>query len=143
MSICFYEAVLALNPQTSESSQKELFTQIQKVIKDFSGSLHHIDELGSRPLANIGKIKGIKRAIYFHFSYKALGSAVKEVERIFKINDSVLYSHQEKMDARISLDQHQSAFEQILKNSQEREEARQAYIQMKRKKHAPTDTTLS
>ena len=126
-----YEVMLALHPQTQESQQKNFFSQIKKVIKDCSGALHHIDHLGSRPLAHTQKAP---RADYFHLSYKALGSAVAEMERIFKINDFVLYFHHERLDSKLSLDKHQENFEQILADSKKREEDRQAHIQAKRKK---------
>ena len=134
VSLRFYEAIVALNTETSSDDQKKLFDQIQTVIKEFSGSLHHIDILGSRSLANTGRNKKIKRALYFHLSYKALPSAVIAVEKVFRMRDFVLLFHHEKLDDRISLDKHQEKFEQILKESKEREDERQARIQIKRKR---------
>ena len=134
MYLRFYEAVVALNTETSLEDQKKLFNQIKTLIKEFSGSLHHIDTLGSRPLANIGNNKKIKRALYFHLSYKALPSALVEIEKIFRMRDFVLLFHHEQLDSRIGLDKHQEKFEQILKESKEREDERQARIQLKRKR---------
>ena len=130
----FYETVLAIRPEAEEKQQKDLFKQIKSVIKKFSGALHHVDLLGSRPLANTGSLKGIKRALYFHFSYKAEPQALKEIQRLFRIHDFVLYFHTEKLDSRTSLDSHQEAFEEVLKGSKQREEERLSYIQMKKKK---------
>ena len=138
----FYETVLALRPETEEKQQKEFFKQIKSLIKKFSGALHHVDLLGSRPLANTGSLKGVKRALYFHFSYKAEPQALKEIQRLFRIHDFVLYSHSEKLDSRISLDAHQEAFEEVLKSSKQKEEERLSYIQMKKKKqdfHPPKE----
>ncbi len=134
MSLQSYEVMVALSPSIDESQQKELFSQIQKVIKGFEGSIHHIDLLGTRALANTGKKKPFRRACYFHFSYQAKSETIYEVNRIFRMKDFVLYFHHEKLDNRVSLDQHYTSFEQILKDSMEREEARQARIQIKRKK---------
>lgn len=134
MSLQSYEVVLALSPSVEEPQQKELFNQIQKVIKEFEGSLHHIDLLGTRALANTGQKKPFKRACYFHFAYQAKPSAIYEVNRIFRMKDFVLYFHHEKLDNRVSLDKHYNTFEKILKDSLEREEARQARLQIKRKK---------
>ena len=130
--------MLALSPSVEESQQKELFNQIQKVIKEFEGSLHHIDLLGTRALANTRKKKPFKRACYFHFAYQANPSAIYEVNRIFRMKDFVLYFHHEKLDNRISLDKHYNTFEQILKDSLEREEERQTRLQIKRKKFENT-----
>lgn len=130
----FYEAVIALKTESDESGQKKIFSQIQNIIQQFSGSLHHIDCLGSRALANLGKNKKIKRALYFHLSYQSKPAAIAEVERFLRMNDKALYFHHEKLDSRISLDKHQEHFEEILKNSKKREEERQARIQAKRKK---------
>ncbi len=134
MSLQSYEVMLALSPSVDESQQKKFFEQIQKVIKEFEGSIHHVDFLGARPLANVKKKKLSRRACYFHFSYQANPGVVHEVNRAFRMKDFVLYSHHEKLDSRISLDQHRSLFERVLKDSLEREEARQARIQIKRKK---------
>lgn len=138
MSLQFYEVIVALSPSAEEKLQKELFSQIQKVIKDSGGSLHHIDSLGTRALANTNKKKPFRRACYFHFAYQVKSSAVYEVNRLFRMKDFVLYFHHEKLDNRVSLDKHYDAFEKILKDSLEREEARQARLQIKRKKFENT-----
>ena len=138
MSLQSYEVMLALSPSVEESQQKEFFSQIQKVVKEFEGSIHHVDLLGARSLANTRKKKPFRRACYFHFSYQAKPGVIREVNRIFRMKDFVLYSHHEKLDSRTSLDQHYSSFEKILKDSLEREEARQARIQIKRKKFEST-----
>lgn len=143
LSLQSYEVVLALSPSVEESQQKELFDQIQKVIKGLEGAIHHVDLLGTRALANTGKKKPFRRACYFHFSYQAKSEAVYEINRIFRMKDFVLYSHHEKLDDRISLDQHYDSFEKILKDSLEREEARQARIQIKRKKFAENSREVS
>ena len=134
MSLQFYEVVLALSPSAEESKQKELFSQVQKVIQDFDGSFHQLDLLGTRALANAGRKKPFKRASYFYFTYKAKTSAVSQVNRLFRMKDFVLYSHHEKLDSRVSLEKHYDTFEKTLKDSLEREEARQARLQLKRKR---------
>lgn len=134
LSLQFYEVIVALSPSTEESKQKELFSQVQKMIKDFEGSIHHVDLLGTRTLANTGQKKPFRRACYFHFAYQANPSAVYKVNRLFRMKDFVLYFHHEKLDNRVPLDKHYDAFEKILKDSLEREEARQARLQIKRKK---------
>ena len=139
MSLNFYESVLALNPSTEEDLQNQFFGDIQKTLKNFSGSVHHVDSLGSRKLPNTGKKKPFKRALYFYFSYKALPQAVFEVERLCRIRDFILYFHSEKLDSRISLDEHQNKFEDLLKESLEREEARKSRILAKRKKTSGED----
>lgn len=137
----FYEAVIVLKTNLPEEEQKKFFQQIRDVVKQFSGSLHHVDSLGSRPLANLGKNKNIRRGLYFHISYKALPQAVAQVERLLRITESVLFFHHEKLDSRLSLDQHQEYFETILKESKEREEERQTRLQIKRGKFQQQDSS--
>ena len=134
MSIRSYEAVVAIHPETSAADQKGFFSQIQEMIQKCSGSVHHLDLLGSLPLANTGRKKGVKRGLYFHFSYQALGEVNREIQRLFRISEFVLYFHHEQLDSKISLDQHQKNLEALLLSSKQREEERQAHIQMKRKK---------
>ena len=134
MSLNFYESIVALAPSVEESAQKDFFKKIKKTIESFSGSLHHVDALGTRSLANTAHKKPHKRGLYFHFSYKSQPQCVAEINRLFRIQDYVLYFHQEKLDERISLDQHQKNFETILKNANENEENRLARIQLKKKK---------
>ena len=134
MSVNYYESVVALIPSLEESSQKDFFKKIKKIIESFSGALHHIDVLGARPLANTAHKKPHKRALYFHFSYQSEAACPAEINRMFRIQDYVLYFHQEKLDRRISLDQHQKNFEMVLQNANENEEGRIARIQLKKKK---------
>ena len=137
MSLSYYESVVALTPSAEESVQKDFFKRIKKTVESFSGSLHHVDALGTRPLANTSHKKPHKRGMYFHFSYKAQPSCVAEINRLFRIQDCVLYSHQERLDSRTSLDQHQKNFETVLQRSNENEENRMARIQLKKKKPSP------
>ena len=136
----FYEAIIVLKTNVPEEEQKKFFQNIRKIIQNFSGSLHHVDLMGSRPLANLGKHKNIRRGLYFHISYKALPQAITEIERIFRITEFVLFFHHEKLDSRISLDEHQKKFEQILQDSKEREEERQTKLQIKRSKMQQENT---
>lgn len=129
-----YESIVAIHPETSEDSLKGFFKQIREVIQNFEGSIHHIDNLGSRPLANLGQIKKVKSASYFHFSFEALPTCMKEIDRLFRISDLILYFHSERLDSRLSLDKHQEYFEKILKESKDREEQRKAYLKTKKKK---------
>ena len=131
----FYEAVIVLKTNVPEEEQKRFFKQARDIIQQFSGSLHHIDWLGSRPLASLGKNKNIRRGLFFQLSYKSLTGAVFEVERLLRITEYVLFFHHEKLDSRVSLDQHQKNFEKLLQESKEREEERQARIQIKRNKY--------
>ncbi len=143
VSLNYYESIVALASSVEESAQKDFFKKVKKTIESFSGSLHHIDILGSRPLANTAQKKPHKRALYFHFSYQSEAACVAEINRIFRIQDYVLYFHQEKLDKRIPLDQHQQNFETILQNANENEESRMARIQLKKKKIAPPEAPVS
>lgn len=129
-----YEAVVVLHPEFPEDQIKSFFKQIKTTITSFKGSLHHVDHLGSRSLPNLGKLKGVKVASFFHFSYEALPGCVADVERLFRIQESVLYFHHEKLDSRLTLDKHQEHFERILEDSAKREAQRVAFFKNKKKK---------
>lgn len=125
-----YEAVLILHPDTNEEEQKKILKKNVDIIKQFKGELNHLDTWGKRKLAN--PIEKTTRGVYFHMTFTAEGAAIGELERVMKINDSVLrYSHT-KLDDRMSLAKHVEQFKDALAETLNREKEREAKNQAKK-----------
>lgn len=125
-----YEAVVILHPDTSEEDQKKILKKNIEIIKQFNGELNHLDTWGRRKLAN--PVDKTTRGVYFHMTFKAEGAAIAELERVMKINDSVLrYSHT-KLDDRVSLAKHVESFKDALTETLNREKEREAKNQAKK-----------
>ena len=99
-----YEAVIILNPNTTEESQKKFFQNNKSTIEKFSGDVNHVDTWGQRHLASpIGKYS---RGTYFHTTFTAGPNCISELERQFNINEDVLHYIHSRLDDRTPITKH-------------------------------------
>ncbi len=126
-----YESVLAVQPDWVLEEQKSFFSKLREVIKQFKGSLHHIDSWGIRRFANRNK-KNWKQGLYFHFSFQGQAGVVTELSRHIRMNDHVVYHHFEKLPAKQSLADKLKSFREIIEDSINMEKERQERIQKRK-----------
>lgn len=126
----FYESVVILHPDVTEAEQKNFFKRNQSTIKEFGGSVHHIDTWGKRRLGN--PIKKVRLGTYFHTTFEAKGTCVSELERLMRIDDRVLRFIHVRLDERKSLGQYVEDFHRTLAEAHKREQEKEAKAQARR-----------
>lgn len=115
----FYEVVLLMHPDSSEDEQKKLFQKNQKIIQESGGEVNHVDTWGKRKLGNsIGKVK---KAVYFHSTFKADPTIISEIERTMNLNDKVLRYLHTKLDDDIDLSKYLENYKLSLNEALNRE----------------------
>ncbi|MDX9731420.1 MAG: 30S ribosomal protein S6 [Bdellovibrionales bacterium] len=126
-----YEAVILMNPDSTEEDQKNLFKRNKAIIEEqFGGEVKHLDTWGRRSLANtIGKNK---KAVFFHTTFTAEPSAILELERTMRINDNVLRFVHTVLDDRTDLSKYLENFKTSLAESAAREREREAKFQARK-----------
>ncbi len=125
-----YEAVIILHPDVNEADQKNFFKRNQDTIKQFNGSVNHIDTWGKRRLAN--PIEKVKLGTYFHTTFEAKPGCVAELERVMKIDERVLRYVHVRLDERVPLSKHVEKFHTVLADSLKREQEKEAKAQARR-----------
>ena len=135
-----YEGVLVVHPDTSLEDQKALFKQNKKVIEEHKGKLHHCDTWGKRPIAN--PIKNISMAIFFHYSFYASGNVIVELERLLRINSSVLKFLHSRLEDKVPLEKHLERYRLQLEATALKERERERK-RLDRKKERETQQKLS
>ncbi|MBI2252888.1 MAG: 30S ribosomal protein S6 [Armatimonadetes bacterium] len=83
-----YEAVYILNPQMKEEEENQLVEKFSQQIVTMGGEVVNIEHWGEKKLAY--EVKRNKEGRYVLMHFKGQSAAVKELERIFKIQDEVL-----------------------------------------------------
>ncbi len=119
-----YEAIIILHPETAEADQKTLFKKNQEIIKSFNGEINHLDTWGKRKLAN--PIKKNNLGIYFHTTFEAESTSIKELERTMRINDKVLRYMHSRLDDRVTLSKHMDAYRETLAATTKKEQERES-----------------
>jgi len=114
-----YEAIILMDPSTSEEEQKGLFQKNKKIIEGFKGQIHHLDTWGVRKLAN--PIKKTSRGIYFHNTFTASPEAIAELERTMRNNEKVLRFMHTRLPEGTSLTTYVEKFKEALVERKERE----------------------
>ena len=118
-----YEEVLVLRVDREEKQENLLFQELDQVIKEAKGSLEHAETWENRPLASPGR-KKLAQGKYIYRVFYCSGQALKELKRKLRINDLVIYFHQQKLNDKVKPSQHVEKFHDLIKETAEREQER-------------------
>lgn len=83
-----YETIVIIDPDLSEDDRKAMLERIGSLISDQEGFLVLEDDWGSRKLAY--EIKKKVRGHYVRLDFCGTGDLVREMERLFRIDDRIL-----------------------------------------------------
>ena len=82
-----YESVIIINPSVDEEAMKALVTKYTDIINN-EGKVESAEELGKRRLAY--EIMKNKEGFYVVFNFEAKPELIAELERNYRIDDSVM-----------------------------------------------------
>lgn len=83
-----YETTYILRPNLGEDQFTEIIDRTNAIITNDGGAIINLERWGTRKLAY--EIKKETLGYYVYFDYAVPGSTIKEMERIFRIDDRVL-----------------------------------------------------
>ena len=83
-----YELIFIVNPQQSKESK--LFDKCKDQISAIGGELHRAEDIGLRDLAY--QIDDCSKGHYFLLNFECEPNNLKEIETLFKFNESILRS---------------------------------------------------
>ncbi len=98
-----YETIYILRPNLGENEITKVIESTNQIITDVDGSIITLDRWGIRKLAYL--IKKEAQGYYVFCDYAATPEAVSEIERKFRIDDSVLKYMTVKLADAISADE--------------------------------------
>ena len=130
-----YEAIIMLDGEASEQDQKDLFKKNKSIIESFSGEINHIDTWGKRKLAN--PIEKTTRAYYFHTTFMASPEAIKELERVMKLNDKVIRVMHTKLSDQTPLPKQVEDFKERLVETLKKEQEKEAKFKARKAARRP------
>ena len=82
-----YETVFIINPSVEEAGVKELIEKFSNIINN-DGKVEEVQEMGKRKLAY--EIKKHSEGYYVLINFEANPELIKELERNYRITDSVI-----------------------------------------------------
>lgn len=83
-----YESIFITAPNVAPDAYDQLVGSYEELIGNGGGTLHKTDKWGRRTLAY--EINRFKEGVYTIFHFDGDGDLVKELERRYRLNDSVL-----------------------------------------------------
>ena len=83
-----YETIIIMDPDLPPEKQEPVLKRVEETIAQQDGYLALIDDWGPRKLAYA--IKKKERGHYIRFDFCGTGALVNEMERFFRIDDSIL-----------------------------------------------------
>ena len=82
-----YESVIIINPSVDEETMKTLVTKYTDIINN-EGKVESVNEIGKKRLAY--EIMKNKEGYYTVFNFEAKPELIAELERNYRIDDSVM-----------------------------------------------------
>ena len=82
-----YESVIIINPSVDEEAMKALVTKYTDIINN-EGKVESVNEIGKKRLAY--EIMKNKEGFYTVFNFEAKPQLIAELERNYRIDDSVM-----------------------------------------------------
>lgn len=82
-----YETIFIMNNQIAKEEQKTVIEKITNYIKE-NGKIVKEDDIGAKKLAY--EIKKQKEGYYYLIEFEAESSIIDELQRIYRITDTVL-----------------------------------------------------
>jgi small subunit ribosomal protein S6 len=83
-----YEIMFVIRPDLPEDEVEKVVTQFEGVLTGAGGKMEKIERMGKRRMAY--RVQRHREGIYVLFVCEGTGDTVKEVERRFKVTDSVI-----------------------------------------------------
>ncbi len=83
-----YETIFILAPNMSEEEVEKVSQRMQEVVAGSGGEIMKVEKWGKKKLAY--PVKKHKKGEYVFFQYQGGSAAVSELERNFKMTDSVI-----------------------------------------------------
>ncbi|HLV10690.1 MAG TPA: 30S ribosomal protein S6 [Halanaerobiales bacterium] len=88
MMVRAYETVFILEPEMEEEDREALIDRIKSIITDNKGEITQVDTWGRKKLAY--EINNFKNGYYTVINFNGESETVDELERNYKIIDSVI-----------------------------------------------------
>lgn len=102
-----YESMFITAPTVASENYDRLVKSFEEVITGGGGVVENTNKWGTRKLAY--EVKNFTDGIYTIFEYQGPNDLVKELERRFKLNDSVLKFMTVKTERKLKLEKKGSA----------------------------------
>lgn len=83
-----YETISIIRPGAGENEIDAIIERTDGIIRDHGGEVIQVDKWGQRKLAYL--IKKEQQGYYVYTEYAGTPEAVNEMERIFRIDDTIL-----------------------------------------------------
>jgi small subunit ribosomal protein S6 len=83
-----YESIFIINPNISDDETNAVIKKMQDVVAKQSGEMLKFEDWGKKKLAY--EIKKQKRGHYVFFQFKGTPAAIAELERTYKLTDTVI-----------------------------------------------------
>ena len=83
-----YESIFIINPNLSDEETAGVIKKMQDVVANQGGEMLKFEDWGKKKLAY--EIKKHKRGHYAFFQFKSAPAVVSELERTYKMTDSVI-----------------------------------------------------
>jgi small subunit ribosomal protein S6 len=94
-----YESLFILRPSLPDDDVQKTLEKVKGTVEKAGGTIERLENWGKKKLAY--EVKGEKKGVYIQLQFKGNGSAVTEIERLFRLEDAVMKFLTVKLEAHL------------------------------------------
>jgi small subunit ribosomal protein S6 len=83
-----YESIFILRPSLTDEDSQKVLEKVKSIVEKSGGSIERLENWGKKKLAY--EITGEKKGIYVQLQFQGGGTAVTELERVFRLDDAIV-----------------------------------------------------
>src|SRR5256886_12724217 len=92
-----YESIFILRPSLADDDIHKTLDKVKSTVEKAGGTIEHLENWGKKKLAY--EVKQEKKGVYVQLHFRGNGTAVSELERLFRLEDVILKFLTVKLEA--------------------------------------------
>ena len=92
-----YESIFILRPSLTDEDVQKTLEKVKSTVEKAEGTIDRLENWGKKKLAY--EVKREKKGVYIQLHFHGSGTAVSELERLFRLEDAVMKFLTVKLEA--------------------------------------------
>jgi small subunit ribosomal protein S6 len=95
-----YESIFILRPSLADEDIQKTLDKVKSTVEKSGGTIERLENWGKKKLAY--EVKREKKGVYVQLNFHGNGTAVSELERLFRLEDAIMKFLTVKLEAQRS-----------------------------------------
>jgi small subunit ribosomal protein S6 len=94
-----YESIFIIRPSLADDDVQKMLDKVKSTVEKAGGTIERLENWGKKKLAY--EVKQEKKGVYLQLHFRGNGTAVTELERLFRLEDVIMKFLTVKIEAQV------------------------------------------